>query len=129
MKLTTTSRSASNVSAGAPLARAVYYFDVFVGEVCNDGLSQYFFNQAGSLPDFANAADIVAVHPGLEDIVALMREAQGRWPAEQDDVRAASALTHSLRSRAIALTCCCASILSNSGCGLCLDRCTRADST
>ncbi len=72
-----------------PLAKAIYYYSLFDGEICNGGVMQYFFNQAYSLPDFDQADDFIDAHPALIRVVPIVREVHQAWDMVKDEVKAA----------------------------------------
>lgn len=75
----------------SPLVRAVLYFDVFDGQVCNGGVMQYFFNMAHHLPDFEKAPEYAAQHPALKAALPFMEKAHEAFDAVKDEVAAARA--------------------------------------
>ena len=72
-----------------PLAKAIYYYNLFDGEISNGGVMQYFFNQAHSLPDFDQADDVIGVHPAFTQVMPIVREVHQAWDAVKDDVNEA----------------------------------------
>ena len=72
-----------------PLAKAIYYYNLFDGEISNGGVMQYFFNQAHSLPDFDQADSFIEAHPALTQVMPIVREVHQAWDMVKDDVKAA----------------------------------------
>ena len=58
----------------APWPKAWLYWDVLDGEVSNGGVTQYFYNQADSLPAFDRAPEHIAAHPVLAPYAHFARE-------------------------------------------------------
>lgn len=79
----------SEINNLSPLAKAIYYYSLFDGDVSNGGVMQYFFNQFNSLPDFDRAADIIGVHPVLKTIEPLVQEVHQAWRSVKDEVERA----------------------------------------
>ncbi|MGB0907447.1 MAG: DMP19 family protein [Maricaulaceae bacterium] len=73
----------------APLVRAILYFDIFDGQVCNGGVMQYFFNMAHMLPGFDKAAEYAAQHPALKTALPFMEKAHAAFDAVKDEVATA----------------------------------------
>lgn len=72
-----------------PLYLAGLYFNTFDGEICNGGVSQYFYNQADYLPNFDRVPELLAAHPVLAPIMPMVNTVHRAWQDCAADVRAA----------------------------------------
>ncbi|MBV7454621.1 hypothetical protein KW843_09085 [Acidovorax sp. sif1233] len=70
---------ASGPDGFAPLARAVYYFDLFDAQVSNGGVDQYFDNVAAHLDDASAVPGIIAANPVYASVLPLIEEAHAIW--------------------------------------------------
>ena len=87
--LVTDALSPEQALEAAPLVRAVYFYDLFDGQVSNGGVMQYFYNLALSTPGFAQVPDFVAQNPHLAQALPFVEAVHAAWAGVAPAVREA----------------------------------------